>query len=440
MKIPHGFAAAACILAASCMNAAAGAPLETRVGTDHADALYRCGEPAEFTVSVLDGTTLVRTGAVDIVLDDFGTNVFARKSFSLEHGNPFAVRGTLHAPGFLRISVSGPGDGRKVWSAGYEPERIRAATGVPRDFDAFWSAARRRLAAEVPLDARISKVPERSTGRFDFYRISFASFGRRVHGYMSVPADSSLAPFPLELQISAAGFGDWTNNMSGEPDRICVFFGVYPFEPDWRWRTSGLKEKYTGMDGALRRRYSCGSYATAGAGVSCEEYFFYPVILGIDRAVDWLAARPDVDRARIVCKGESQGAGLGMALTALNRNIRRATFAVPALTDTLAGDAGRQSGWPRPVESLVNSGDRDVARHVMPYFDAVCFASRITCPVRFAVGFSDTTCPPHCIYAAFNAVASCGARLLGPYLRCPARVEARGREVLFPALAPMSGG
>ena len=221
---------------------------------------------------------------------------------------------------------------------------------------------------------------------------------------MSVPADSSLAPFPLELQISAAGFGDWTNNMSGEPDRICVFFGVYPFEPDWRWRTSGLKEKYTGMDGALRRRYSCGSYATAGAGVSCEEYFFYPVILGSDRAVDWLAARPDVDRARIVCKGESQGAGLGMALTALNRNIRRATFAVPALTDTLAGDAGRQSGWPRPVESLVNSGDRDVARHVMPYFDAVCFASRITCPVRVAVGFSDTTCPPCAVYAAYNEI------------------------------------
>ena len=40
------------------------------------------------------------------------------------------------------------------------------------------------------------------------------------------------------------------------------------------------------------------------------------------------------------------------------------------------------------------------------YFDGANFASRITCPVRVAVGFSDTTCPPCAVYAAYNEIKS----------------------------------
>ena len=393
------------LLAVTASLHAGAARLETVVRTDHTNALYRCGERATFTVSVSDGAALVRTGTVSVVLDDFGTNVLVTRTFDLSQANPLAVSGMRSTPGFLRLKVSGAGEA-KVWGVGYEPGRIRAVTPCPADFDAFWANARARLAAEVPLDPQVRKIAERCTPAFDFYRISFATFGRRVHGYMSVPTDAARGPFPLELQISAAGFGGWTNDMQGEPDRIRVFFGVYPFEPDWKWATSGLKATYAEMDRTLRSRYACSSYATAGAGVSREAYFFYPVILGIDRAVDWLAARPDVDRRRFCYHGVSQGGGLGLALTALNGNITRATFAVPALTDTLAGQAGRQSGWPQPVESQRQAGAKAVAAAVMPYFDATCFAARITCPVRFAVGFADVTCPPHCTYAAFNALAS----------------------------------
>lgn len=39
-----------------------------------------------------------------------------------------------------------------------------------------------------------------------------------------------------------------------------------------------------------------------------------------------------------------------------------------------------------------------------PYIDGANFASRIECPVRIAVGFSDTTCPPCAVYAAYNEI------------------------------------
>ena len=58
-----------------------------------------------------------------------------------------------------------------------EPEKIRKGSPSPSDFDEFWAEARASLAREVPLDARMERVPERSTAAFDFYRISLAAFG-----------------------------------------------------------------------------------------------------------------------------------------------------------------------------------------------------------------------------------------------------------------------
>ncbi len=48
--------------------------------------------------------------------------------------------------------------------------------------------------------------------------------------------------------------------------------------------------------------------------------------------------------------------------------------------------------------------DRKAAEQNATYFDGANFASRITCPVRVAVGFSDTTCPPCAVSAAFNEI------------------------------------
>ena len=47
---------------------------------------------------------------------------------------------------------------------------------------------------------------------------------------------------------------------------------------------------------------------------------------------------------------------------------------------------------------------RAAAEKRAPYFDGANFASRIACPVRVAVGFSDTTCPPCAVYAAYNEI------------------------------------
>ena len=379
------------------------ANLEFAIANDHTNLLYKVGEEATFTVTAMRDGKVATNGLVQLKLDNFGPKVQLSECVDCAKGNPFTVKGTLAEPGFLRLTLNAKDEKAKVWSVGYEPERIVKGSPSPDDFDAFWSAARAKLAKEVPLDAQVSKVAERSTADFDYYRISFATFGRRVYGYMSVPTDKAKAPYPVELQVAAAGFGDWTNNMTGEKGVIKVFFSVYPWAPHWDWRALGLQAAYDYMNDACDRKYGCKRYCTAGLSKSREEYFYYPVILGIDRAVDWIAARPDIDRNRFWYQGTSQGGGFGFYLTGLNRAFTRATFFVPAITDTLGGLTGRQSGWPQPVERH-READRAAVAKAAPYFDGANFASRIACPVRVAVGFADTTCPPCAVYAAYNEI------------------------------------
>jgi len=380
-----------------------------KVDIDRPDGIYSCGETATFTVRLLETNGLVASAQPFAKLDNFGTTVLTNMPFDVTTTDlSFTVSGMLREPGFLRLSLPPTKSGRNdpyVFSVGFEPERIRKGSPSPSDFGAFWAEARARLGREVPIDAQVVRVPERSTAAFDFFRISFATFGRRVHGYMSVPTDKAKAPFPVDFEVNAAGFGDWTNDMAGDGDSIHVKFSVYPFPPDWKWRESGLEAKYKAMDAEVKARYGAPRYCQAGITESRESYFFYPVILGIDRAVDWVAARPDVDRSRFRYQGTSQGGGFGFYLCGLNRAFTRAAFYVPAITDTMGYLAGRQSGWPQIVENNSSTSERRAAAEKWaPYFDGANFASRITCPVRVAVGFSDITCPPCAVYAAYNEI------------------------------------
>lgn len=93
--------------------------------------------------------------------------------------------------------------------------------------------------------------------------------------------------------------------------------------------------------------------------------------------------------------------------TGLNRAFSCAALYVPAITDTMGYRKGRQSGWPQPVERNAQEA-RETVEKWAPYFDAANFASRIRCPVRVAVGFSDPTCPPCAVYAAYNEIEGRG--------------------------------
>ena len=383
-----------------------------KVTTDNSDSFYRCGEAAVFTVTVLNSDGFaVTTGTVSVSLDNFGPAVQTNAIFDLAHANPFKISGSLKEPGFLRLCLPKTKNTRKsphVFSVAYEPERIEKGSPSPPDFDAFWTDAIQRLDATVPADAQLKLLPERSTDAFDFWRISFATWGdTRVYGYLSIPKDASAErKYPVRFQVPAAGGGraKWTNTMQGAPDAICMFMTVHPYEPPFD--LDELEKCYNANMKRLKERFGVSQYATAGIASSVrEDYYFYRAILGINRAVNWLAARPEVDLSHFTYSGTSQGGGFGLYLLGLNSHFTKGALFVPALTDIMGYRKGHCSGWPQPIEG--QGKDREkiaAAERNAPYFDGANFAARIRCPVRIAVGFSDTTCPPCCVYATFNAI------------------------------------
>ena len=166
-----------------------------KIQADRETCFYACGERATFTVTAVDSNGVpVKAGTVTASLDNFGPKKFEKRSVDLARENPFTVAGTLAEPGFLRLCLAGKGCKNQVFGVGYEPEKLEKGSPSPDDFDALWADARAKLAREVPLDAQVVRVPERCTKDFDFFRISFATFGRRVYGYMSVPTDKARAP------------------------------------------------------------------------------------------------------------------------------------------------------------------------------------------------------------------------------------------------------
>ena len=382
------------------------------VATDRPDCLYRCGELAVFTVTVLDmDGHAATTGTVSVTLDNFGPAVQTNATFNLAQANPFRISGSLKEPGFLRLCLPKTKNGRKfpyAFSVAYEPERIEKGSPSPTDFDAFWAEAIKRLDATVPADPQLKLLPERTTAAFDFWRISFATWGgTRVYGYLSIPKGASATKkYPVRFQVPAAGNGRawWTNNMQGSPDAICMFMTVHPYEPPFD--IDELEKCYTANMKHLKERFGASQYATAGIASSArEDYYFYRAILGINRAVNWLAARPEVDLSHFTYSGTSQGGGFGLYLLGLNSHFTKGALFVPAITDTMGYRKGHRSGWPQPIENQGENREKiAAAERNAPYFDGANFASRIRCPVRIAVGFSDTTCPPCCVYAAFNAI------------------------------------
>lgn len=391
------------------------------------NAVYGVGEEIVFRVTVTNSTGIVRSGRLTAVVDEWNEKPLLKREFDLEKGNPVEIRCRGERPGFLRLRLDGGmggWDSGRCWAgAAVEPQRIRQTGPDPKDFDAFWTEAVARLDREVPLDPKLELDPARSTAKVDFYRASFATFGRRVRGFLTVPKDRAKGPFRAEVEIASAGEGLWSVNWSGGIDDSMVkLYGlVHDVEMKSAEKFSGdnvagyldpeaakgfCKKYHAELKAALKAKYGEAAYCRAGLDLSREDYYFYPVILGWNRAVDWLGRQPYVDGKRIGYRGGSQGGMFGLYLAGLNHRFAYASLFVPGGGDLLGFTTGRVSTFPGFGERAGRLPDDGLARLKanLPYFDGANFAARIRCPLRVSVGFIDWICDPVSIYAAYNRV------------------------------------
>jgi cephalosporin-C deacetylase-like acetyl esterase len=215
-------------------------------------------------------------------------------------------------------------------------------------------------------------------------------------------------PFPVRVNVPGAGIGACGTTASDNEITLTMNVHSYP-QPD---TPEERDEAYKAQDERFAAPRGVARYCHAGIHLSREDYFFYASLLGINRAVNWLWAHPKADRADFTYSGTSQGGGFGLMLTGLNGHFTRSCIFVPAICDHLGHRVeGRESGWPKLIDAQ-RPENRAAAERNAPYFDGASFATRITCPVRVVVGFSDQHCPPASGYAAYNCIPSADKAIL----------------------------
>ncbi|HRH97863.1 MAG TPA: acetylxylan esterase, partial [Prosthecobacter sp.] len=167
------------LLLLSVLNLQGQAPapvLTLKASTDHADALYKVGETATFTLEARqDGKPLVE-GKVVCVLSKDGVQPQPPQTLNVKDGKATII-GKLDEPGFLLLRAT-LGKASAMAGAGYDPLKLQPSMPVPEDFDAFWAAQKAEL-AKVPMKSTLTPVTS-PTNAVEAFEVQIDCLGKPV--------------------------------------------------------------------------------------------------------------------------------------------------------------------------------------------------------------------------------------------------------------------
>ncbi len=362
--------------------------------TDRPEAIYKRGETVTFLIELKRDGVLVDSGDVEWTLTKDGVAPTRNGRAKLEGGKA-RVTGTLDEAGFLQCRVTAQvGETRLTafGGAAISPLEIKPSAAVPDDFDAFWSAKKKALAA-VPVNARLTLVKS-TRDNVETFDLQADSVGAPISGYFARPVGAKPRSLPAILTVHGAGVvssnaasaAGWANS------------GALALDLN----AHGLPN---GRDKAFYDALAAGElkdYRVRGR-ESRETIYFLGMILRLVRAIDFMTAQPEWDRKTVVVSGSSQGGLQAIAAAGIDPRVTFFAAGVPAGCDHTGALVGRIAGWPKFIPTKETMPPAEVVAAVR-YFDCVNFAARAKAPGIFTVGFVDTTCPPTSVYAAYNAL------------------------------------
>ena len=362
---------------------------------DHADWVYKTGEPVKFAVSVYRDNVLLRGAKLRYEIGPEKMEPTKKETVTLPNGTLALDGGTMKTGGFLRCVATVELDGKEyrgLTTAGFDPQTIQPTVANPADFKTFWDNAKADL-AKVPMDARMTLLPDRCTELTNVYHLNLQNInGSRFYGILAVPKKEG--KYPAILRVPGAGVRPY-NGMIAEADKGFITLEV------------GIHGVPVIMDP--------GVYADLGRGPlngyqmanldDRDRYYYKRVYLGCVRAVDFLASMPQYDGQNLAVTGGSQGGALSIITAGLDSRIKWLGAYYPALSDMTGYLNGRAGGWPHLFagDNLAFNNKPDRVKTV-GYYDVVNFARLVNIPGYYSWGFNDETCPPTSMYAAYNVI------------------------------------
>lgn len=381
------------------------AAVEVQVVLDRRDWTYRSGEVPKFRIRVIaddqpiDDATVTYAIAPDLFPGEKKTATVPLDGLVVEGG-------TMQEPGFLRCLVTTEVAGRTyrgVATAAFEPEKIKAVSQEPADFDAFWKQEIEELAKQ-PLEPVLTPMPEASTDKVNVYHVSFRVGGAnwtriapRIYGILCEPA--APGKYPAILRVPGAGVRPYSGDkVMAERGAIVLEIGIHGIPVNMPQNVYDM----LGV-GALNGYWTFNSD-------NRKTYYYNRVYLGCVRANDFLTSRPNWDGKNLAVTGASQGGQLTIVTAALDPRVTALAAIHPAGCDFEATLHGRAAGWPQPFREWATGLRSEAATEkrieTLRYYDVVNFAKRVKVPGYYSWGYNDETTPPTSVYAAVNAITA----------------------------------
>lgn len=368
------------------------------VAPDHFDWTYKTGENVKFTISVLQNGNLVKNARIRYEVGPEKMEPTKKETLSLPTGSLTVDAGTMKTAGFLRCIAFAEIEGKEykgLATAGFDPLSIQPTVDNPSDFDTFWTNAKADL-AKIPLDAKMTLLPERCTEKVNVYHVNIQNFrmGARLYGILCVPKKEG--KYPALLHVPGAGVRPYSGDIANaEKGIITLQIGIHgipvTMEPS----------VYTDLGAGAFNGYWAYNMDDR------DRFYYKRVYLGCVRANDFLTSLPQYDGSNLAVTGGSQGGALSIVTAGLDNRVKWLGAFYPALSDVTGYLKGRAGGWPHYFDkNTIAFGNKPDKIATIGYYDVVNFARRVKVPGYYSWGFNDETCPPTSMYASYNVISA----------------------------------
>jgi cephalosporin-C deacetylase len=368
------------------------------VAPDHSDWLYKANEPVKFNISILKDGNQLKNVTIKYQVGAEKMEPMKKDSLVLANGTLALPAYTLKNAGFLQCIVTAFYDGKEyrgLATAGFDPLTIPPTVDTPKDFSAFWDKAKSDL-TKIPLDSRMTLLPERCTESVNVYHVSFQNsrVGSRTYGILCVPKKEG--KYPALLHVPGAGVRPYTGDIANAEKGIITL-------------QIGIHGVAVNMDISV--------YNNLGAGPlngywyfnleNKDRYYFKRVYMGCVRSNDFLTSLTQYDGSNLGVTGGSQGGALSIITASLDSRVKYLAAYYPAMSDMTGYLNGRAGGWPHLFnkDNLAFNNSKEKIETV-GYYDVVSFARQLKTPGMYSWGFNDETCPPTSMYAAYNTITA----------------------------------
>jgi len=369
--------------------------VKVAVAPDHTDWVYNIGEQVKFKVKVTCHNEMVQNVKIRYEVGPELMTAMIKDSAILKEGSFIIPGGTMHKPGFLRCKIVAEYERIKyegVATAAMSPELIKPTAEYPDDFIQFWEKSKRDLAT-IPMDVKLTLLPERCTELTNVYQANIQNFkiGSRLYGIVCIPKKPG--KYPAILKVPGAG-------VRGYPGDIAMAdLGVITFE-------IGIHGIPVTMDPGIYNdlaRTALDGYMLFNLD-DRDKYYYKRVYLGCVRAIDFIFSLPEFDGSNLAVTGGSQGGALSIVTAGLDDRVKYLAAFFPALCDLTGFLSNRAGGWPQMFRDQKEVSKEKI--ETSKYYDVVNFAKNVKIPGFYSWGFNDPVCPPTSMFSAYNSITA----------------------------------